>query len=144
MPKIPEEHQEVVKDDYRVVLYPGFASRCAVKLKGQVGEKELYRQEEAYELPEGQKKPRARHQIHFEGGSNGRKLITLAIHDPGHHVASITIELHPEGYVSGSGQADPSNETFTIENISVTCPPECRVARPPARRRASKGRREDR
>jgi hypothetical protein len=117
------EEQTVSKDGYELTFYPGFASRCTVR-RADGGEVELYRQEQPYRLPGGQTRPRTRHLLRLVGGEQGQN-VTLDIDDPEHRIARITIELYDQNHQPGAGRGDPTSEMLTVDQDSITCPPDC-------------------
>lgn len=118
-----QDHQTISKDGYQVTIHPAFASRCSVTPTGQA-EKELFRQTETYHLPAGKGHPE-RHTVRIGGGPHQRS-VELTIHDPQHHVARIIVEMykHPRDPMSKEPAGEPT-ETFSVENQSDTCPPNC-------------------
>lgn len=121
----PEQTDDttVSKAGYELTFYPGFASRCAVRT-ADGAEVEMYRQEGTYRLPDGQTKPRDRYKIHLRGGAR-KQDVRFDVHDPEHRVKRITVELYGEDHVVGSGVETESAEMLTLDNDSMTCPPQC-------------------
>ena len=119
------EHVTVTKDGYEITVHPAFSSRCAVRSADADAETELYRQEGKHKFENGQKHPK-RHVIRIKGGAHGRDL-ELEVKDPKHHVARITVELYAEGHEPGWGERDAAVESFTVDNMTKTCPPDCEI-----------------
>lgn len=117
------EEQTISSDGYQLTLYPGFASRCTLR-DADGTERELYRQEKPYHLPQGQTRPRTRHMLRLQGGQR-QQDVTLQIDDPHHRIARITIELYDQNHQPGAGAGGPTAETLTVEQDSETCPPSC-------------------
>jgi hypothetical protein len=131
------ESQNAVRnvEGYRVSVHPAFASRASVRQAGG-GEVTLYRQQGVYDLPAGKTEAPAHHVVRLEGGRYARDL-GLAIDDPKHQVARITVELYGPGHQPG--RHDPAVETFVVLDDVITCPPVCSgpdpaPAPPPANR----------
>ena len=128
MPNSNNGHKTIQAGDYQVTFHPAFASRCCVQA-GEGTEEEIYKQVEVFNL-RGAQHPK-RHEIHF--AAHGRKRdVRLAIDDPHHHIARITIELYdpeivePSSRVGLDARAMASTETVTFENNAQTCPPYCK------------------
>jgi hypothetical protein len=116
------EEKTVQKDGYELTFYPGFASRATVR-NGE-GEVELYKQEETYHLPKGEKKPKTKYRIALKGGKKKQSL-TLDVNDPELRVKRITVELYDENHVAGAGEGGETAETLTVDNDPRYCPPYC-------------------
>ncbi|HEX8153858.1 MAG TPA: hypothetical protein VF698_12065 [Thermoanaerobaculia bacterium] len=101
--------------DYDVSLYPGFASSVKSTVNGRTSE--LYRQRAPYRLPEGATATAGRHEVRIAGGPYGRNL-TIGMEDDTHQIASIEADLH--------GPGGGANETITIYDDVITCPPVCK------------------
>lgn len=117
------DHLTQSQDGYEITFHPAFARRCAVTPAGQA-EKELYRQQETYKLPEGQDKPPTRHEIRYRSQQTGQEL-TLTVDDPHLRIARVVVELYGKEHEPGAGKGDEKVETVTIDNDTISCPPRC-------------------
>ncbi|MGH7458910.1 MAG: hypothetical protein ACREKN_07510 [Longimicrobiaceae bacterium] len=121
MPNGHAEEKTVEKDGYSVTFYPGFMSRCAVDCDGE--SKEIYKQDGTYHLPGGQTHPARKHTLRFKGGRMNEDF-TLQIDDARDRLHKITIELKDRS-LSEVGAESTEVETVTVQNDSITCPPNC-------------------
>ncbi len=116
------EERTVKKDGYEVTFYPAFASRCAIR-NGD-GEIELYRQEETYRLPDGEKEPKKNFRLSLRGGKR-KQDVTLRVDDPERRIKKITVELYPSRHEAGALLDEGDTETFEVDNDARMCPPDC-------------------
>lgn len=115
----------VSQGGYTLSFYPGFASRCTV-LKQDGSTVDLYQQDsqKPFKLPGGQAKPRDKYRIHLEGGAK-KQDVKLEVTDPAHRIKSITVELYGDDHEVGTGKQAGTEDTLTLMNNSVVCPPTC-------------------
>jgi hypothetical protein len=119
--------KEVTEGGYTAAFYPGFVRGVVVERAGQ--STTLYTQPsgEPFVLPAGALLPWASSEFTFSGGPNARNF-SLVINDPLYEIASIEIRLKPKGTLVGVGPQEDltgENETVTIQEATVTCPPVC-------------------
>ena len=120
-----EDHITLTTDpDYDVVVHPAFASECTLTSRSDGSVKTLYRQDrsKAHDC-RGKGHPK-KHTIKLKGKGN-RRDITITIDDPDHSVASLALELYPEGRDPTAGDETEPTDTFTVMNNAFTCPPHC-------------------
>jgi hypothetical protein len=116
------EEKTVSKDGYEFTFYPAFASRCTVR--NTDGEVELYRQEETYRLPDGEKHPAKDFRLSLKGGRNGQD-VTMRVEDPGYRIRKITVELYDRTDEPGLRTEGAETETVEVMNEAKFCPPLC-------------------
>jgi hypothetical protein len=117
---------EVTVDGYTSAFYPGFVRSVTVQREGTAVD--LYTQAGPFVLPAGAVLPWASSEFEFRGGPNARDF-SLVINDPLHEIASIEIRLKAKGAPLGRGPAalpeGGEEETVTIQEVTVICPPIC-------------------
>ena len=105
-------------DGYHTCFYPGFVRRVVVTRDGV--EHVLYEQQGSFRLPDGDTEPWTSSEFEFSGGPNAQD-ITLRIDDPLHRIARIDIVFRP----TEGGTEEGGEETVTIFDTPVICPPNC-------------------
>lgn len=137
-------NKTVDKDGYRASFYPGFVSRLAVRDAAGL-ETDLYRQETAFCLPPGYKKPWPNSTLEFSR-PDGRRIV-LQIEDSHQQIGRIEIHLKDAGVpavrpglvkrIVGDadgllgGEPPPPEEpdepdiVLIVEDGPVLCPPWC-------------------
>lgn len=107
------------RDGYHTCFYPGFVRKVVVRQDG--AEIVLYEQEAPFVLPDGETEPWPSSEFELSGGPN-RQDVRLRIDDPLHRIARIEVVFRPAG---DGGTEDGGEESVTIFDAPVICPPNC-------------------
>ncbi|HET7232082.1 MAG TPA: hypothetical protein VFJ16_18895 [Longimicrobium sp.] len=106
---------------YQFSVHPAFSHHAELRdAAGRVTD--LYTQKGVLNLRDGRTGGPEQHVIRLEGGQFGRDL-SLAVRDPRHQVARITVELYGPDHQPGSHA--PAVEMLVVENAPTVCPPVC-------------------
>ncbi len=119
-----QNHKTVTADsDYDITLHPGFASECTVTSKANNNVRMLYKQTETYHC--GDEGHPTQHQIVVTEKGGAQRTVTITIDDPSHAVHSLKLDLYEPERDPKVKKDWKSNDTITVMNTALTCPPYC-------------------
>ncbi|HEX2095231.1 MAG TPA: hypothetical protein VHG28_22735 [Longimicrobiaceae bacterium] len=123
MQPLPPKHREAQKDGYVLVYYPGFLREGSIQA-GMDQPVVLYEQTYPHDIRDQPDEPLTRYVVGLTGGINQRN-VTLTIDDPERSIAEIVVRFYPRGFRPGEGRIADPDETLSLRDGAVICPPIC-------------------
>jgi hypothetical protein len=112
-------------NDYDVTFHPAFASACTVTDRKTGAIRKLYEQDRTKPVDVRKNGHPKKHRIVLKGKNGKKRNITITIDDPDHAIHEITLDLYEEGRDPAAGGDSEPVETFSVQNLALTCPPYC-------------------